>query len=199
MQLIQGWDPGARSGFPGPPGTRLGPMTCALYSDGTPGARWVPCDMHPSPGSPAARYRFSTPVLASSAPSASVATFFCSRKRSKRWRRPSMAAAGAGQATKARPQPRAPAPPRAHHFRHPPTARPRPRPAVFCPGPWLRPCLPALANGRAGRTKEVGLAPSPRPHGPLAKLEAGAAARSPEGAGHQAAGMVIGQEGVARY
>lgn len=137
--------------------------------------------MRPSPGSPAARYRFSTPVLASSAPSASVATFFCSRKRSKRWRRPSMAAAGAGQATQARPQPRAPAPPRAHHFRHPRTARPRPRSSAF--GPWLRPRPPALANGRAGRTKEVGLAPSPRPHGPLARVEARAAARSPEGGG----------------
>lgn len=155
-------------------------MTCAPSSDGTQDLMEPAGDqatMHPSPGSPAARYRFSIPVLASSAPSASVATFFCSRKCSKRWRRPSMAAAGAGQAAQARPQPRAPAPPRTHHFCHPRTARPRPRPAAFGPGPWLRPRPPVLANGRAGRTKEVGPAPSPRPHGPLARVEAGAAAR----------------------
>lgn len=171
----QGWDPG-------PHGARRRPATCT-----------------PLPGSPTARYRFSTPVLASSAPSASVATFFCSRKRSKRWRRPSMAAAGAGQPAQAHPQPRAPAAPRAHGPDRPRTARPRPRPAAFSPPPWLRPRLPALANGRARRTKEVGPAPSPPPHGPLARVEAGGASRRPEGAGRQASGALIGQEGVARY
>lgn len=38
----------------------------------------------PPDGSPAAKYRLSTPVFASSAPSASVAKFLCSRRRSKR-------------------------------------------------------------------------------------------------------------------
>lgn len=156
-----------------------------------PGTRHI----HPSPGgSPAARYRFSTPVLASSAPSASVATFFCSRNRSKRWRRPSMAAAGPGQATQAHPQPRAPAPPRPNSLRLPRTRPPRPRPATFGPRPCLRPRPPALANRRARRTKEVGPAPFPPPHCPLARAEAGRTVRWPEGAGHQAAGALIGQE-----
>lgn len=146
-----------------------------------------------------ARYRFSTPVLASSAPSASVATFFCSRKRSKRWRRPSMAAAGPGQAAQANSQPRAPAPPRANSLRLPRAAPPRPRPAIFGPRPWLRLRPPALANRRARRTKEVGPAPFPPPHCPLARAEAGRTMRRPEGAGPQAICALIGQEGVARY
>lgn len=171
MQLIQGWDSGSH-------GARPGPATCTLL------------------GSPVARYRFSTPVLASRVPSTSVATFFCSRNRSKRWRRPSMAAAGPGQATEARPQPPAPAPPKAHRFHRPRAPGPRPRLVAFGSRAWLRPRAPALANGRAGRTKEVGPAPSPPPHRPLARAETGEAAGSPKGAGRQAAGLLIGQEGL---
>ena len=54
-------------------------------------AKWGAAPSAAQDGSPVAKYRLSTPVLASSAPSASVAKFLCSRKRSKRWRRPSMA------------------------------------------------------------------------------------------------------------
>lgn len=149
-----------------------------VLDPGAPGprcARWRNGATAPSApdGSPAAKYRLSTPVLASRAPSASVAKFLCSRRRSKRWRRPSMAPAGPGLAARARPLPRAPAPQRACRLPQARAARLRPRGGLrpragLRPRDGLRPLPPALANGRAGRTKEVGPAPSPLPHGPLA-------------------------------
>lgn len=112
----------------------------------------------PLDGSPAAKYRLSTPVLASSALSASVARFLCSRRRSHRWRRPSMAPAGPPRAARDRTQPRAPAPSRAS------CSGPQ-RAAAQHHGARVGP----QANGRAGRTKEEGPAPAPPPHGPLAR------------------------------
>lgn len=121
----------------------------------------------PPDGSPAAKYRLSTPVLASSAPSTSVAKFLCSRRRSKRWRRPSMATAGPGLAARARPRRRAPARLHAHRLPLERVALLGSR-ASICLQAGPRPLPPAPANGRAGRAKEVGPAPSPPPHCPLA-------------------------------
>lgn len=134
-------------------------------------------------GSPAAKYRLSTPVLASRAPSASVAKFLCSRRRSKRWRRPSMAPAGPGLAARARRLPRAPATQPVCRLPQARAARLRPR-AGLHPRAGLRPLPPAPANGRAGRTKEVGPAPSPPPHCPLAGR--GRRSRDSEGRGRGA-------------
>lgn len=154
----------------------------------------------PSDGSPAAKYRLSTPVLASTALSTSVAKFRCSRRRSKRWRRPSMATAGPGLAARARSRRCAPVPPGTRRLL-------LKRVAPFCSlaglclqfGPRPLPDAPANGRaGRAGRAKELGPAPSPPPHCPLAAVAAAGATHSKEGGGAQRPRSPIGRGGAGR-
>lgn len=181
---LPGWGVSAGSGHaPRPvrtlqagPGRSAGSATSVSGASASPWVRW---GERPD-GSPAARYRFSTPVLASSAPSASVAKFFCSRKCSKRRRRLSMASAGPGLAARPRLLLRAPAPPHTSPSATLPTALLRPRGAGLRPRPGLRLRPTSVANGRAGRAggagragragraRKMGPAPSPPPHCPPA-------------------------------